>query len=142
VHAKPTAQQLAPQARSGGQQVAPLFRHCPLQHWPLQQVSSGPQQFAPHWKFGVSQQVVPFRQLCDGQHVLPQTSATLQHVTGAMHVCPGPQQLLPQQSCVDGQQVLSGPQALLPVAQHVFVLLKPSMQLSPVLQQPLLQTGP
>ena len=59
-----------------------------------------------------------------------------------MHVCPGPQQLLPQQSCDAGQQVLSGPQALLPVAQHVFVLLNPSTQLSPELQHPLLQTGP
>jgi hypothetical protein len=82
VHAKPTAQQLAPHARSGGQQVEPLLRHCPLQHCPLQHESSAPQQFAPHWKFGESQQVVPFTQLCDGQHVLPQTSATLQHVTG------------------------------------------------------------
>ncbi len=38
--------------------------------------------------------------------------------------------------------MLSGPQALAPVAQQVFELANPSTQLSPAAQQPLLQTGP
>ena len=101
MHAEPAAQQLSPHVRleppllSRGQQVDPLLVHEPAQHWPLQQLSNGGQQFDPHAWFGASQHTTPLRQLCEGQHAPLQRSSRVQHVWSVPQTCAPLQQVVP-----------------------------------------------